>query len=50
MKEWISLTDMEILELAKATGLYGSDNHYEVIEFVAQIEQKLRQKQEDKSV
>ena len=43
-RQWVSLTDQEVLDLAKATCLYGSDNHYEVIEFVAQIELKLKEK------
>jgi hypothetical protein len=41
---WSSLTDLEILELSKATCIYGSDNHHEVMEFVAQIEARLRRK------
>lgn len=41
---WVGLTDEEILNLAKAASLYGSDNHYEVIELAASIESKLKER------
>ncbi len=43
-KPWVGLTDIEILDTAKANSIYGSDNHYEVMEFVASVEEKLRRK------
>lgn len=42
--DWVGLTDLEIIDIAESTCLYGSDNHYEVIEFVASIEKKLQEK------
>ncbi len=43
-KEWVGLTDIEIIDISKATSVYGPDNHYEVLEFVASIEAKLKEK------
>jgi hypothetical protein len=43
-REWVGLTDTEVIEISKATSVYGSDNHYEVLEFVAAIEAKLKEK------
>jgi len=42
--EWVGLTDTEVIEISKSTSVYGSDNHYEVLEFVASIEVKLKEK------
>jgi hypothetical protein len=42
--EWVGLTDTEVVDISKATSVYGSDNHYEVLEFVAAIEAKLKEK------
>ncbi len=42
--KWVGLTDIEIIDISKATSIYGSDNHYEVLEFVASIEAKLKEK------
>jgi transcriptional/translational regulatory protein YebC/TACO1 len=43
-REWVGLTDTEVIAISKATSVYGSDNHYEVLEFVAAIEAKLKEK------
>ena len=43
-REWVALTDEEVIDISKATSVYGSDNHYEVLEFVASIEAKLKEK------
>ncbi len=42
--EWVGLTDTEIIDISKSTSVYGPDNHYEVFEFVASIEAKLKDK------
>ncbi len=43
-RKWVGLTDTEVLDISKSTSVYGSDNHYEVLEFVASIEAKLKEK------
>ena len=43
-REWVGLTDTEVIDISKSTSVYGSDNHYEVLEFVASIEAKLKEK------
>jgi hypothetical protein len=43
-REWVGLTDTEIIDISRTTSVYGSDNHYEVLEFVASIEAKLKEK------
>lgn len=44
---WAGLTDEEIINLAKSSGIYGTDCLEEILEFSASIESKLRSKNDN---
>ena len=42
--EWVGLTDSEVIEMAKASDIWGGDISRAILEFAASIEIKLEEK------
>ena len=43
-REWVGLTDSEVIEMAKASDIWGGDISRAILEFAASIEIKLEEK------